>query len=128
MKSEEPKLYRLIDANLNRLREGIRTLEDIERYIYENKTLAKKLKNLRHQIRFEDKKLLAYRDIAGDILKQTTTSETKRTSIEELLRANMKRAQEAARVLEEAFKLIDTLTAQQFKQIRYELYDIEKEL
>ncbi len=128
MKSEEPKLYRLIDANLNRLREGIRTLEDIERYIYENKTLAKKLKNLRHQIRFEDKKLLAYRDIAGDILKQTTPSEAKRTSIEELLRANMKRAQEAARVLEEAFKLIDTLTAQQFKQIRYELYDIEKEL
>lgn len=128
MKSEEPKLYRLIDANLNRLREGIRTLEDIERYIYENKTLAKKLKNLRHQVRFEDKKLLAYRDIAGDILKQTTPSEAKRTSIEELLRANMKRAQEAARVLEEAFKLIDTLTAQQFKQIRYELYDIEKEL
>lgn len=128
MKSEEPKLYRLIDANLNRLREGIRTLEDIERYIYENKALAKKLKNLRHQVRFEDKKLLAYRDIAGDILKQTTPSEAKRTSIEELLRANMKRAQEAARVLEEAFKLIDTLTAQQFKQIRYELYDIEKEL
>ncbi len=128
MKSEEPKLYRLIDANLNRLREGIRTLEDIERYIYENKTLAKKLKNLRHQVRFEDKKLLAYRDIAGDILKQTTPSEAKRTSIEELLRANIKRAQEAARVLEEAFKLIDTHIAQRFKQIRYELYEIEKEL
>ncbi len=128
MKSEEQKLYRLIDANLNRLREGIRTLEDIQRYIYDNEMLAKRLKDLRHQVRYEDKNLLMYRDIMGDILKETTPSEAKRNSIEELIQANIKRAQEAARVLEEAFKLINPAIAQRFKQIRYELYDIEKEL
>ena len=40
----------------------------------------------------------------------------------------MKRAQESARVLEESFKLIDTVEAERFKQIRYALYNIEKEL
>ena len=30
-------LYRVIDANLNRLKEGIRVIEDIFRYIYNNK-------------------------------------------------------------------------------------------
>ena len=128
MKSEEAKLYRLLDANLNRLREGIRTLEDIQRYIYDNEVLAKRLKDLRHQIRYEDRNLLVYRDIKTDVLKQTTPSEAKRSSIEELIQANIKRAQEAARVLEEAFKLLDPAIAQRFKQIRYELYDIEKEL
>jgi len=90
--------------------------------------LAKRLKDLRHQVRYEDKNLLTYRDIMGDILKETTPSEAKRNSIEELIQANIKRAQEAARVLEEAFKLINPAIAQRFKQIRYELYDIEKEL
>lgn len=128
MKSEEPKLYRLIDANLNRLREGLRTLEDIQRYIYDNKVLAKRLKELRHLVRYTDKNLLLYRDIKKDVLKQTTPSEAERKSVEELIIANIKRAQEAARVLEEAFKLFDPAMAQRFKQIRYELYDIEKEL
>ena len=40
--------YRIIDANLNRLREGIRVVEDIFRYIYNDKELSTKLKNLRH--------------------------------------------------------------------------------
>lgn len=39
---------RLIDANLNRLREGIRVAEDIFRYIYNNKEISTKLKSLRH--------------------------------------------------------------------------------
>ena len=39
---------RLIDANLNRLREGIRVVEDIFRYIYNNKQISTKLKSLRH--------------------------------------------------------------------------------
>ena len=36
-----PNLYRLIDANLNRLREGIRVIEDIQRFIFNNKIFQK---------------------------------------------------------------------------------------
>ncbi|MRI58885.1 MAG: thiamine-phosphate pyrophosphorylase [Epsilonproteobacteria bacterium] len=129
MKSnQEPKLFRLIDANLNRLKEGIRVVEDIERYIFDNKELASKLKNLRHQAQYEDKRLLLYRDIRHDVLKESTQSELLRDSIQSILKANIKRAQESARVLEEAMKMVDLKWSERFKNIRYELYDVEKEL
>ena len=123
------KLYRLIDANLNRLREGIRVLEDIERFICDNKQISQQLKELRHRCRAADYRLYLHeRDIIGDVLKETTASESKREDIESLKLSNMKRAQESARVLEESFKLVDPVQAEVFKQIRYILYDIEKSL
>jgi len=128
MKSEEAKLFRLIDANLNRLREGVRVVEDILRYIDDNADLAKRLKEVRHMARFEDPRLLECRDIEGDVLKRSTSSEMARTDITSLKRANIKRAQESARVLEEALKLVDTDASETFKKIRYELYNIEKAL
>jgi thiamine-phosphate pyrophosphorylase len=121
------KLHRLIDANLNRLREGIRVCEDVERYINDNKKLSQKLKSLRHECRVKNfETYLKSRDIVGDVLKTTTTSEATRKDIPSLQIANIKRAQESARVLEESFKLIDVDEAEKFKLIRYGLYDIEK--
>ena len=123
------KLYRLIDANLNRLREGIRVLEDIQRFIYDNKPLCENLKALRHQCRITAyQRYLAQRDIIGDVLKETTASEAQRDTLEALQLSNIKRTQESARVLEESLKLIDADEAEKFKQIRYALYDIEKQL
>ncbi len=120
-------LHRLIDANLNRLREGIRVCEDIERYINNNKKLSQKLKLIRHECRVKDAQTyLKSRDIVGDVLKQTTPSEAKRDDIQSIQISNIKRAQESARVLEEGFKLIDTKEAEKFKNIRYALYDVEK--
>ncbi len=128
-KDENEKLFRLIDVNLNRLREGIRVVEDCQRYIFDNSTLTKKLKSLRHKVKVENfEEFLKYRDIVGDIAKNSTKSEKCRTNIKDILIANIKRAEESARVLEESFKLIDSLKAEDFKTIRYELYDIEKEI
>lgn len=121
------KLYRLIDANLNRLREGLRVCEDIERYINDNKTLSQKIKSIRHQCRIEPyEKYLEARDIVGDVLKETTPSEKSRSDLSSIQLSNIKRAQESARVLEESLKLIDANEAEKFKQIRYALYDVEK--
>jgi thiamine-phosphate pyrophosphorylase len=123
------RLYRLIDANLNRLREGIRVLEDIQRFIYDNQSLSKELKSVRHICRLDNySRYLQERDIIGDVLKETTGSEAKREDITSLQLSNMKRAQESARVLEEALKLIDADEAERFKQIRYRLYDLEKSI
>lgn len=118
---------RLLDANLNRLREGIRVVEDIFRYIFNDKTTASKLKSLRHLSRlhiYND--LLNSRDIKNDVLKSSTSSEQKRENLTAILIANFKRAQESARVLEEFAKLISIEDSENFKYIRYELYDIEK--
>jgi len=118
---------RLLDANLNRLREGIRVVEDIYRYIFNDKITATELKTLRHKSRIKiHQELLDSRDIKNDVLKVSTSSEQHRTDLNSILIANFKRAQESARVLEEFSKLIDTNTSENFKSIRYELYHLEK--
>lgn len=126
---ESISLLRLVDANLNRLKEGIRVIEDICRFVYEFKEEALKLKNLRHSARTSCLlEALANRDIIGDISKNTTNTEKQRENINSLLIANFKRAEESARVLEESLKLINADEAEEFKKIRYALYDIEKSL
>jgi len=127
--TNDPKIVRLIDANLNRLKEGIRVIEDIARYHDNNGSLSLKLKNLRHQCRIDEKylELLSSRDSINDVLRPSTKSEMNRTNIKDILIANYKRAQESARVLEEATKIWGNEIAECFKNIRYELYALEKE-
>lgn len=124
-----PELYRVIDANLNRLKEGIRVVEDIMRYRDNNKTLSKKLKDLRHKARVnETRELLKYRDSINDVLRASSKSELNRSDVVGILTANFKRGQESARVLEELYKLENIEYSENFKYIRYELYNLEKEI
>ncbi|MCG3657273.1 thiamine-phosphate pyrophosphorylase [Aliarcobacter butzleri] len=117
---------RLIDANLNRLREGIRVVEDIFRYVYNNKEVATKLKNLRHLARTQNYyELLETRDVKNDVLRESIKSEQNRDNLNSILIANFKRAQESARVLEEFTKLTSIKDSENFKYIRYELYNLE---
>ena len=117
---------RLIDANLNRLREGIRVVEDIFRYIYNDKNTALKLKDLRHKARTDNyNELLQTRDVINDVLRSSIKSEQNRDNLYSILIANFKRAQESARVLEEFTKLSSIKDSENFKYIRYELYNLE---
>ncbi len=123
---EEKNNLRLIDANLNRLREGIRVVEDIFRYIYNDKETALKLKELRHKARTSNyNELLETRDVQNDVLRASIKSEQNRDDLTSILIANFKRAQESARVLEEFCKLISIKDSENFKYIRYELYILE---
>ena len=117
---------RLIDANLNRLREGIRVVEDVFRYVYNDKQTALKLKELRHKARTNNYiELLKTRDVKNDVLRTSIKSEQNRADMNSILIANFKRAQESARVLEEFCKLISIEDSENFKYIRYELYNLE---
>ena len=62
------------------------------------------------------------------MLKPSLKEEQIRLNLDDLQTANIKRAQESARVLEECFKLIDVKISEIFKTMRYELYEIEKEI
>ncbi|MEA2074012.1 MAG: thiamine-phosphate pyrophosphorylase [Campylobacterota bacterium] len=127
--SLSPELYRVIDANLNRLKEGVRVIEDIMRYRDNNKTLSRKLKDLRHKARVnETRELLKYRDSINDVLRASSQSELNRSDTLSILTANFKRGQESARVLEELYKLENIEYSENFKYIRYELYNLEKEI
>lgn len=121
---------RVIDANLNRLREGIRVIEDTLRYLHNDKSLTSSCKRLRHF--FQDSisaylNILQYRDVPKDVAKESVPSELNRENICSLMIANFKRAQESARVLEEYTKLFPAFgDTHCFKNIRYELYELEK--
>ncbi len=128
MFQNNPLLFRVIDANLNRLKEGVRVVEDIARYINNDKALASQLKALRHQSKIDDlQNLLHSRDSLKDVLRPTVSSEMNRDSLESIIIANYKRAQESSRVLEEMYKIVDPELSENFKSIRYSLYQLEKE-
>lgn len=122
------ELFRVVDANLNRLKEGIRVIEDIARYVHNDTPRSTALKTLRHQCRIEPlEALLASRDSVNDVLRPTMQSEMNRTDLRSILIANYKRGQESSRVLEELYKIVEPALSERFKQIRYELYTLEKE-
>jgi len=122
-----PELYRVIDANLNRLKEGIRVIEDIARYFDNDRELASALKQIRHECQINLlEELLGSRDSENDVLRPTIKSEMERSDLRSVLIANYKRAQESSRVLEEVFKIITPEYSERFKTIRYHLYTLEK--
>ncbi len=128
-RSLSPEIYRVIDANLNRLKEGVRVVEDLMRYLHNNKELSKKLKSIRHLAVYDNiDALLEHRDSINDVLRSSTKSELTRSDLKSIIIANFKRAEESARVLEELFKLQSIQESEKFKHIRYELYDLEKEV
>lgn len=122
------EIGRVIDANLNRLKEGIRVIEDTLRYFHNDVSLSVTLKNLRHHIKISSHTtLLSYRNVSGDVAKGSMPDELQRENLAHLVMANFKRAQESARVLEEYTKLASHFgDTADFKKLRYELYEIEK--
>ncbi len=129
------ELYRTIDANINRLREGLRVIEDILRYQYNAAGLLPRVKELRHSIASVDKTTfrgrISYRDSMNDDgYDNIGANENVRSCAEDLLRANFLRCQEASRVLEELFKVkqYEKGLYQEVKKIRYSLYELEKDV
>ncbi|WP_104707989.1 thiamine-phosphate pyrophosphorylase [Helicobacter ailurogastricus] len=126
---------RLLDANLNRFKEGVRVVEDTLRYLHNNEDLALRLKQIRHQAtliftRYGIDFLWLYtqRDSLNDVLSLHDNPPKEPSSLN-MLQANFKRAQESARVLEECFKYLMPQKPQDpsFKTLRYSLYTLEKE-
>jgi len=130
------KVYRILDANVNRAAEGVRVVEDICRFYYENEKLTKKLRDTRHKIRKNlkdiDHHLLRNRDSAHDIGKKITNQSKidKKDNLSQIITANFKRALEAIRVIEEISKTTANMynIGKEYEALRYELYYLEKEV
>jgi len=127
-------IHRIADANFNRAREGLRVVEELARFILNDADLAGRLKSMRHQLRSIQQewpggveKFMSDRDSQTDVgFNSREEKEFERLDFFELSLANFKRVQEAMRVLEEYSKFIST--GADFKKIRFELYDLEKQL
>ncbi|MGD0779829.1 MAG: thiamine phosphate synthase [Dehalococcoidales bacterium] len=125
---------RIIDANINRLGEGLRILEEFARMTLNDVTLTQKLKNIRHKTIVVDtklqKRLLQARDAGRDVgSSMDVNDEEKSRDIAGIITANAKRVQESLRVLEEMAKNPElNLNTENYRKMRFELYTIEKEL
>ena len=115
--------HAIIDANINRVSEGLRVIEDYLRFVVQNEPLTLKLAAFRHTLNktetnFTDHLLI--RDTDKD--QRANMTPPKRPNIEDLLKANFKRVQEGLRVLEEY-----TGNAT-YSTLRYDAYMLEKEV
>ncbi|WP_414541119.1 thiamine phosphate synthase [Nostoc sp. CCY0012] len=123
-------VYRILDANLDRAREGLRIIEEWCRFGLNNAQLLGECKYLRQELaHWHTAELRAARDTPGDPGTELThPQEEQRSSIKSLLQANFCRVQEALRVLEEYGKLYHPNMGKAFKQMRYRVYTLESSL
>ena len=125
---------RIIDANLNRIGEGLRVLEEIARLLLDDTALSQQLKDMRHEMVKVDLSLeqqfLQARNSGGDVgINLEASGEEKYKEIPATIVANARRVQEALRVMEELAKNPGVpLESDKFKRARFNLYTIEKEL
>lgn len=130
--SPDNSIGRIIDANLNRVKEGLRVCEEITRFILDDRKFTADFKQLRHKIDklakkiYPVSKLLSERKSNADVGRNNSSGELKRSTCRDIFGANLQRAKESLRVLEEFSKLVDSQTALGFKQLRYQVYEIEK--
>lgn len=123
--------WTLLDANFNRTREALRVCEDLERFGTRSAADASRLRALRHAVtavlrELPRRSLLSGRDIAADTGKAPHALEKRRSGIPDVYFANLQRAKESLRVLEEVLKLVDSRLSARIKKIRFGVYDYEK--
>jgi thiamine-phosphate pyrophosphorylase len=128
-----PGVAQLIDVNLNRLTEGLKVIEDIIRFRLENRLLLRQIRSIRTNLGLKiaplRRAVIESRRSGKDAGRADRFDRLRRQSLEDVLMANFKRAQESARVLEELFRVEGARGRRvpvNFKQLRFRLYSLEK--
>ncbi|MEM1011093.1 MAG: thiamine phosphate synthase [Planctomycetota bacterium] len=124
---------RMLDANLNRCREGLRTMEDVARFALDDAELSELAKTARHRLALATSDLQAsaitHRDTPGDVgTRISTPAEADRPDLAAVALAAGKRTTEALRVVEETLKTLDASAAAEVEQVRYAAYELERRL
>jgi len=128
-----PQTLRIIDANCNRIGEGLRFLEDVARFLLNDADLTRQLKTMRHNL----VKSLSQFGMASISERNSTTDVGVGTEISHrqdlisLVTANARRVEEALRVVEELSKLPDfssLLHSKDFETARFNLYTLQQKL
>lgn len=121
---------RILDANFNRAREGLRVIEEFARFVWDDAVLCGEAKRLRHglldAIGGEAVRAnVLSRDTGGDVGTEVSTeAEGERADAGHVVTAAFKRVSEALRVIEEYSK-VGGKAARRFERLRYDLYILE---
>ena len=124
---EDLRIYQIIDANLDRAREGLRVLEDWARFGLGKEKYVEKIKNFRQILGKNHLDVYKQsRNHTEDKCKGLTHKEQiKRKTSEQIISSNSARVQEALRVIEEFSRLQNHELSKIASEIRYEIYTIE---
>ena len=128
--AEDLRIYQIIDANLDRAREGLRVLEDWARFGLSKEDSVKIIKNYRQILGKNHLEIYKKaRNYIEDPCKGLSHEEQiKRKTPEKIISSNSARVQEALRVIEEFSRIHDQKLSKIASEIRYEIYNIEVEL
>ncbi len=132
--NEKTRVLRIVDAAVNRGREGLRVVEDYARFVLDDRHLSAQLKRLRHDLvallsTVPIEWRLAAREPQADVgTGVATPSEQNRQNTADVLGANFARLEEALRTLEEFGKLLDAEMAAGLEQLRYRVYTLHRVL
>lgn len=126
----EAAVRRLLDANLDRAREGLRVLEDWARFGLDRPDLVARCKDLRQRLgAVHGDHLREARHTATDpAAGMVHPAQALRQEPQRVLVANAARVQEALRVLEEFGRSPEPQLAREAAAVRYALYDLEVDL
>ena len=121
------RIAQLIDANLDRAREGLRVMEDWCRFGLKRSDFSIQIKGWRQQLgahhhNIYRKARLTSEDPAMGV---PHPLQKQRSTPEEIFVANSSRVQEALRVIEEFTRITDPMLSEIAAKIRYETYEIE---
>jgi len=130
--TEEFDTARILDAEANRAREALRTIEDYCRFILDDSLLCGEAKKLRHDLTEAlaigaPAGLLEARETLRDVgTTLSTPGEQQRNGLLAVVQANLKRLQEALRSLEEFGKLRGPDLGRVMEKLRYRSYTLER--
>jgi thiamine-phosphate pyrophosphorylase len=130
----EKAVYRIMDANFNRAREALRTMEEYCRFVLSDGVLSGRAKQLRHELsriisRLDTTAMLCSRDSQMDVGKELRVEgQMKRATLEDCFAAAAKRISEALRMLAEVGQTLDPVLYNQFEKLRFETYTLEKDI
>ena len=124
------EVERLLDANLDRAREGLRVLEDWARFALDRADLVARCKDMRQRLGrlHADRYKLARHTATDPAAGMAHPAQLERQDPSQVVGANASRVAEALRVLEEFGRSDNAALAAEAAAIRYQLYDLEVEL
>lgn len=128
------EIYRILDANVNRVREALRVAEDCGRFALNDPAITAMAKNLRSDLRqvlavLPTEEMLTSRDTPGDIGTEISSpGELQRDGLPSVATAACKRLTESLRTIEEYCKIIAPEQTLKIERMRYNSYTLEQRL
>lgn len=127
-------LFRVLDVNLNRAREGLRVCEELARLVLSSSTLTRRCQRIRYDLdraarELPGRRMLNARDSRADVGRPDRRGPLRaHRRIRDLAQANAKRVQEALRVLEEFTRWKYPSASRRLGSLRFRAYSFEQAL